>query len=350
MPASKKVRFVDVVNSLLDNNTPFPAVYLPQFSDLTPESAFKLQKAWSSIAPQRRVTLLEDLEEIINSDTLMSFDEVARIAMQDSLGKVRELAILLVWETLDHKLIPQFLRMAQKDPDPMVRAQAVSILGRYMLLGEMEELSEKNHQQIEKTLLSIYNSQDELNVRRFALESLGYSSQDPIPGMILESYQQDDPLWKASALSAMGRSSDDARWGDTVLHHLSSDQYDLQMEAIRAAGNMGLESARGPLLKMLDEGVEDEELRDMVIWSLSNIGGEGVMEAFKNLMEKAEGDDEIDMLEGAIDTLMILSGQGLDQPGFFGLDVDDMDLEGLEDEEEEDEDDQEDEGDGVDEA
>ncbi len=331
MSAKKNIHFKDVISSLLDNSVPFPAVHLPQFSDLSSENAFKLSRAWKMIAPQRRIALLEDLEEIINTDTLMSFEEVAKIALHDPEARVRELAILLVWEFPDEDLLPTLTRMAMKDADVSVRAQAASILGNYIFEGEIEEISKKSLLLVENTLLGILNGEDDSLVRRRALESLGFSSKDHIPGLIETAYQNPDLGWKASALMAMGRNADIERWEKAVNEHLFNDQYDLQMEAIRAAGNLEMDSARQPLLNMLNDGMDDEELRDMVIWALSHIGGDGVMEAFKDMLEKSEDEEETEFLEDAIDTLMIESGEGLDSIDLLGLDLDSLDVGNLDD-------------------
>lgn len=331
MAAKKNFHFKEVISSLLDNSVPFPAVYLPQFSDLSPENAFKLSRVWKTITSQRRIALLEDLEEIINTDTLMSFNEVAKIALHDPEARVRELAILLVWEFPDEDLIPTFTRMAVKDAEVSVRAQAASILGNFIFLGEIEEISKKSLHLVENTLLGILSSEEDMLVQVRALESLGYSSLDEVPALIESAYQKPDLRWKAGALMAMGRNAEPERWEKAVNEYLFSDQYDLQMEAVRAAGNLEMDSARQPLLKMLNDGMDDEELRDMVIWALSHIGGDDVMETFKDMLEKSEDEEEVEFLEDAIDTLMIESGEGLDSIDLLGLDLDSLDLGDLDD-------------------
>ncbi len=76
----------------------------------------------------------------------------------------------------------------------------------------------------------------------------------------------------------------------------------MREEAVRAAGELELKDMRELLLAILDEE-EDDDIRAATIWSLSQIGGEGIREAFSQLMETAEDDEFIDFLENAIDNL-----------------------------------------------
>ncbi len=54
---------------------------------------------------------------------------------------------------------------------------------------------------------------------------------------------------------------------------------------------------------MLEEGVEDDEVRMAVIWALSKIGGEDVRETLEQLMEETDDEDEAELIEEAIDNL-----------------------------------------------
>ena len=72
-----------------------------------------LQKVWHLIADSRKITLLEDLEAISDSDTLTSFFDVGRLALKDRFPPVRELGIRLLWECEEHSLVKVFLEYAQ---------------------------------------------------------------------------------------------------------------------------------------------------------------------------------------------------------------------------------------------
>ena len=149
--------------------------------------------------------------------------------------------------------------------------------------------------------------------------------------LIETAYHDKDPDWVVSALLAMGRSNDD-RWKKHVLSKLHAPDDDIRSEAIVAAGELELTSARAALLDLLDDE-EDEEIRRHLVWSLSKIGGEGVRDKLEELIE-IEGDgDEADFLEEALENLSFTEDAQFD---LFGADGNHHSQEEDFDEEEED--------------
>jgi len=300
--------FKQVIADLLDTSKPFSPTYLHRFSDLDPVDLAALRITWPKIDVERRVHLLEDLEELAEDDTLVSFDDLAHFALDDPDARVRAAAIRLLWEANDEKLIPVYIRMAKNDPDINARAAAVGALGLFVFLGELEDIEEEKYRQVYDELLSVYHGKDQPIVRRRAVEALGYSGNPEVPAIIEEAYASPDKEWQASALFAMGRSADE-RWESQVLARLDSSELEIQLEAVRAAGELELEKARKPILNLLKKPADlDEELRDAAIWSLSQIGGEGVREKLEKMAESAEDDDESFFLDEALDNLDFKEG------------------------------------------
>jgi len=118
--------FQTVVDALLDNGTPFPPRYLHRFSDIAPADLTLLLKDWPRISTKRKHTLLEDLEELAETDTLTSFDDMARPLLKDADPQVRIRAIRLLWESEDAKLVPIFLKILNEDADIEARAAAAN--------------------------------------------------------------------------------------------------------------------------------------------------------------------------------------------------------------------------------
>jgi HEAT repeat protein len=158
-------------------------------------------------------------------------------------------------------------------------------------------------------------------VSRRALESLGYSGRKEVSPLIEAAYQNKDPDWRASALNAMGRSCDQ-RWKKQVLSQLHAPDEEVRSEAIRAAGELELGSARPALLDLLADE-DDLEPRREIIWSLAKIGGEGIRTRLEELLEIEDDDEEVDFLEEALETLNFTEEMG----PFDLLDIDpDMDF------------------------
>ena len=197
----------------------------------------------------------------------------------------------------------------ERDPDEIVRAQSASILGQYVYLGELGEIPAELNRIIEDILLQTVESGESKLVRRRALESLGFSSRIEVTPLIQNAFDSGDFGWMASALFAMGRTTDE-RWASIVMQMLDHHEAEVQREAVRAAGMLELDSARKFLLQMAKAGIDDADLRSTVAWSLSQIGGEQVAGVLEKLLAKAEDDEESEFIQTAIDNLDFK--QGLD--------------------------------------
>lgn len=295
-------KFTHLIEMLTNYDQPFPPGMLRDLSDLTPINLHALKVVWPGIKRQRKISLLEDLETVAESDTLVNFDELAKMALLDEDPAVRVLSIRLLWECEEAKLIPVFTEMMLSDPAEDVRAAAASALGKFVLLGELETIPDNLRIANVQNLLDVVSGEDLSMVRRRALESLGFSSNPKVTELIEKSAKQEDPQWITSALYAMARSADD-RWTPFILKHLESPDGEVEFEAIRAAGELGIEDARDTLFDLLDQTTDDEDLRYALIWSLSQIGGENVKRKFEDMAKKCTDDEEAEWLEKALDNL-----------------------------------------------
>ena len=292
----------DLIKSLLDLETPFPPRLLYQFSDMPSDDRKVLATAWSSIPVIRRRAVLQDLLELAEHDDLLMFEEIGRIALEDSDADCQVSGISMLLEAEDPKLIPSFLTLLEDaDKAEFVRAAAANALGFYVYLGELEEIKTDLHHKIEDALLLAYAKDPSDLVQRRALESLGYSCREEVPPLLRYASAKDSKEWLESALFAMGRSAD-KQWEALVLEHLDHENPEVKGQAIHAAGELSLSSARVRLLRKLDRE-KDEYLRSELIWALSQIGGEGIEEKFEQLLAKTDDDDEASLLEEALDML-----------------------------------------------
>jgi HEAT repeat protein len=274
---------------------------LQQFSDIDPASLKTLHEAWPRIGVDRRRKLLESLEALSEEDTLVSFDDFARSILDDPDPEVRMRAIRLLDESDDTKLIPAFIHMLNLDPDAETRAEAAAALGRFVELGELDEIPEESAREVEDALLEKANSEDQLQVRRNALEALGYSSRPEVITLIESSFRRENPDWQASALFAMGRSFDE-RWEESVLSRMLDANPLIRLAAVEAAGELRLASARTTLFRVLEDEEEDD-ITTAAIWSLSQIGGEDARLYIENLLDLAEEDEDIEFLEEALENV-----------------------------------------------
>ncbi len=293
--------FQTILDALLEDGNPFPPRYLHRFSEIAPSDLKTLLKVWPKISPRRKHTLLEDLEDLAETDALTRFDDLARPLLTDPDAPVRIQAIRLLWECEDKKLVPVYLNILQEDEDAEVRAAAANALGLFIYLGELEEIPAEIHHKIEDRLLKSVSSSEATLVRRRALESLGYSGRAEVIPLIEAAYGDKNPDWVVSALFAMGRSSDE-RWKKQVLSQLHAPDEDIRSEAVHATGELELKSARSVLLDLLEDE-EDLGLRRELIRALSKIGGEGVRDRLDELLDIETDDEEAGFIEEALENL-----------------------------------------------
>lgn len=328
---TEPLSFQNVVDSLVENHKEFPRRYLREFSDLGNTELKSILDVWPRVELSRKMSLLEDLNALADTDTLVSFDDFARALLTDPDAQIRTRAIRLLDESETLDLVPSYLDMLKNDPDIGVRTEAARALNLFVDLGELEEIPENVHRQLEDALLMSVTGEDDVRVRRAALESLGYSSRPEVATLIESSFNREDPNWQVSALVAMGRSADD-RWTDEVTRSLVSENDNIRKAAVQAAGELSLKSTRTLLLKMLGEE-EDDTVLSAVIWSLSQIGGEDVRTYLENLLDKIEDEDQVAYLEEALDNLAFT--EDLDRFDLFSYDPEDELVEIDEDEDEE---------------
>ncbi len=294
--------FQKVLDVLLEDGKDIPPGCLNMFSDIEPAALESLQETWPRLGLNRKLLLLDQLNTLANEDTLVSFDDLGRALLTDTEPQVRIRAMRLLIECEDARLVPTYIDMLSNDNDVAVRAEAASTLGVFVQLGEFDDVPDDLRHQIEDILLEVFNGEDDPSVRRRALEALGFSSRDEALVLIESSFNRQDPDWKASAIFAMGRSSDE-RWADHVLRMLVSENRRIRLAAAQASGELGLGLARPLLLSLLEEEF-DEAISGATIWSLSQIGGEDVRLYLQNLLDKVEDDDEqAAFLEEALDNL-----------------------------------------------
>ncbi|HOE03558.1 MAG TPA: HEAT repeat domain-containing protein, partial [Anaerolineaceae bacterium] len=128
--SGEPIPFSSVLSALQNASVPFPARYLRSFSDLPPANLKVLLNCWPSIPARRKVSLLEDLEAVLEEDTLVNFDNLARALLADPDPHVRTCALRLLWECEEKSILPILVDISIKDEDETTRETAISLLGK----------------------------------------------------------------------------------------------------------------------------------------------------------------------------------------------------------------------------
>ncbi len=276
-------------------------------SDLDSHQTGRLHAVMREMPVEVRRGLLESLVEAAGQRIELDFEAIARLALSDEDGSVRALAIRGLWESKDWRLGEKFLELVEGDPDLQVRLQAVIALGSFLLLSEYEEISTDLGRRIGDCLLRLARSDLPMNLRRRAVESLGYSSRDEVPEVLRAYYEDPDPVVRSSVLLAMGRTADGDAWQSYVTREFRSLNAMVRCEAARAAGELELKKAVPDLIELLED--TESEVRKRAIWALGEIGGGRSRRALENYHARATP-SERNLVEDALGNLEFGSGLG----------------------------------------
>jgi len=297
-----KLTFQNVLEHLSNSNKDIPHSHLKFYSDLDPKSIKLFLDVWTRVEPTRKLVLLDQLLSYLDSDTIVSYEEIGRVLLDDPDARVRTRAIRLLVESDDPKLADKLIDIFLHDAEFAPRLEAVQLLGEFILLGELDKVNQSLQRRMEDALIGLVRSEEDSTLRKRALESLSFSSRPEIAALIESAFERIDPAWIASALRAMGRSHDE-RWKENVVSMLLDEDPIIKFAAIEAAGQLIIEEAVPILLQILDDEEEPEDVATAAIWALSQIGGDDARTYLVALIDQTEYEDLVEFLEDALENL-----------------------------------------------
>lgn len=346
-----QLKFERALALLRDSDASFTAEAVYSLSDLAGNQLADFKALWPDLTLERRRDLLLHLVEIAETNFELDFSAIVHFALADPDADVRRIAVEGVLEDSGLDTVERVLALALHDPFSEVRATAARALGQFVLQGELGKLPEAFNLRLQDAVLALYNDLDEdLDVRRRALEAISNCGREGVKEMIREAYDTDELPMRVSAVYAMGRSCDDI-WTPQILDELSSDDPELRFEAARAAGELELQKALPRLIELAYE--DDREIQEAAIWSLGEIGGSTSRKVLSELAALADdlGDDELADAVAEAQSMATMAGQDLlplfDFSDYEDEDLDDLDLAAYGEDEDDDYDGDEDENDGA---
>lgn len=278
-------------------------------SDVSSSEVQRLRPTWGKLKPVFRRQILTQLAESSEADFEVDYREIGLLGLQDEYGGARAAAIEILWADESPEFLSKLIEMAEGDESPDARAAAAIALGRFILLGEYEEIPEEDGKRAKETVIKLLmNEREPIEVRRRALEAAAHSHHPILSKAIQEAYESGEPLMKISAIFAMGRSYN-KEWAPIVLKELKNPDAEILYEAARAAGELELEEAVFPLGQVAIE--DDREVKNAAIWSLGEIGGREatrILTALAQDAEDADDDDLLELIEDAISNANMIGG------------------------------------------
>ena len=260
--------FEQVLEQLAQDSPPEATLYL--LSNLHGKELARLTQVWPTLPKEHRHAIATRLVEIGEDDFEVDFCEVFKIGLQDADARVRVSAIEGLWEVEKIALLRLIIRMLEQDPSVLVREAAATSLSRFALLAELGRLQPRQVDLIWNALwTAIRSPTEDMSVRRRAIESIAYFDRPEITRLIQETYKNEEPKMRVSAVFAMGRSGDQ-EWADKVLEELYTDDPEMRYEATRACGELKLIEATSALSKLVAD--TDPEIKFAAVWALGQIG------------------------------------------------------------------------------
>ncbi|MCZ6866147.1 MAG: HEAT repeat domain-containing protein [Chloroflexi bacterium] len=277
MSLDKCLQEIKVEGAALSNSL------LYDLCDLAPAEVATFTSVWSSVAIPRKLKVLEDLTELTQDSAELDFTAVFRQCLKDEDDEVRRKAIEGLWEYEERQLIPPLCELISNDPAASVRAAAAVALGKFANLAQEGKLLRKDSGRIHDCLLAtLQNDNEELEVRRRALEAVAVFNTDSVEKYIQWAYDSDNLDLKSSALYAMGKTGE-VLWLSQLVKEMQNPSPPLRYEAANACGELEEEEAIPHLIPLTQD--DDLQVQLSAIRAIGTIGGPLAKKALRRCMK-----------------------------------------------------------------
>lgn len=259
------------LTELNDEGKPLVFSKLANLSTLSPEELRLFLETWASMGAARQRQIASQLVALAEESPSLNFDDIFLVCLHDPDEIVRVRAIEGLGEYENRSLINPLSTMLKEDSKESVRAAAAMALGKFALLAELGKLRPDDGAKVERALVAVIDNQEEqLEVRRRAVEAIATLSLPKVTEIIQEAYQGNDAKMRVSAIYAMGMNSDPA-WLPTLVKELGNPDAEMRFEAAVACGELGMEEAVPHLVKLIHD--LDSQVQFSAIAALGQIGG-----------------------------------------------------------------------------
>ena len=291
MRDSECLTFQEALTSLIDERGAISSAVMYALSGPSSAEVQLFRRQWPSLALTRRQKMVSALVENAEANFELDFSVLFRVTMEDEDAQIRAMSVEGLWEDEEVGLVAPLVRMLREDDAMSVRAAAASSLGRFALLGELEEIEPRYAQMVRDALLETVDRPEEyLEVRCRAIESIAYVGDESVRDIIEDAYAHEDEAMRVSAVFAMGRSADTV-WSQTVQEELQSPNPAMRYEAARACGELELKDAVPALIRLVSD--PDREVQFAAMASLGQIGGKKARQVLERC---CQSDDEVTRL------------------------------------------------------
>ena len=273
----------DLGSELADEAKALKFSSLIQVSGLSSEEVAEFKAGWPSVPEVRRNEVLDKLVEMCDDSLELEFSGVFKACLTDGDEGVREKAARGLWECDDRTVIRPLTALLQSDPSPKVRSAAATSLRKFATMAQEDKLSSRDADRIRDVLMTVIGlEEEELEVKRRAIEAAASLDLPEIDEIIHEAHQSGDPGLHQSAIFAMGQTSN-PQWVPTILSEMDHEDPAIRYEAAVALGRLGDESTFPHLVKLILD--DDLQVQLAVIAGLGSFGGPMAKRALQHCLK-----------------------------------------------------------------
>jgi HEAT repeat protein len=267
------------------------------------EELHQFRSQWNAIEDQRRVEIVSQMVEMAEESADLDFNTFFHFCVSDTGPQVRERAIAGLWESEDRSVLSLLVGCMVNDTAASVRAEAAMVLGRFAILAQGGKLLARDGKRVYETLLeALSRFEEELEVRRRALESIGAFQSDEVKQWVAWGYESQDTSLRQSALCAMGRSCDSS-WLPVIYGEMENEDPAMRYEAANACREMGEEEAVPHLASLVED--YDLQVQLAAILALGAIGGTVARSLLRKCIRTADDEVVRDAAEVALEVTQL---------------------------------------------
>ena len=261
----------DFLNDLSDQDKPLKYSKLLQVSGLSTDETTEFKTGWNLLPQVRKLELLEKLVALSEDNLELDFSGVFRACLEDSDEDVRAQTTRGLRESEDRAIIRPLIELLHHDPSPKVRSAAGITLGKFATMAQDGKLISRDEDRIREALMAVISGNEEdVEVRRRAIEAIACFDYPGVDEIIREAYQSREQKLVQSSIYAMGQSSN-PEWLTTVVTEMEHEDPAIRYEATIASGKLGDESMAPQLIRLLQD--EDAQVQLAAVRALGYIGG-----------------------------------------------------------------------------
>src|SRR4029079_3079137 len=134
-----------------------PTVAYYGLSDLDNSSLQAFEPVWNKLSSEYKRKIITELAEASEDNFDFNYESLGYLALDDSDGGVRSAAIDLMWINESLSLMSRLVDLAENDASSELAARATSELGRFILLGEYEEIPETESVRVQDVVINLLN-------------------------------------------------------------------------------------------------------------------------------------------------------------------------------------------------